>query len=73
MSTFPGFFFFSFFFLSMIKCRQGGAARLKFIMLVGCAVGGVRCQRGSSNKKKQKKTEKKEREEKVRGGRMRCE
>lgn len=59
MSTFPGFFFFSFFFLSMIKCRQGGAARLKFIMLVGCAVGGVRCQRGSSNQKNKKKQKKK--------------
>lgn len=43
----------------MIKCRQGGAARLKFIMLVGCAVGGVRCQRGSSNKKNKKKQKKK--------------
>lgn len=43
----------------MIKCRQGGAARLKFIMLVGCAVGGVRCQRGSSNQKNKKKQKKK--------------
>lgn len=29
MSTFPAFFFF----FSMIKCRQGGAARLKFVMV----------------------------------------
>lgn len=29
MSTFPAF-------SSMIKCRQGGAARLKFIIVVGC-------------------------------------
>lgn len=29
MSTFPVFF-------SMIKCRQGGAARLKYIIVLGC-------------------------------------
>ena len=55
----------------MIKCRQGGAARLKFIMLVGCAVGGVRCQRGVLRKKKKERERERERgkkrEEKVRG------
>jgi len=34
MSTFPVFF-------SMIKRHQGGAARLKFIILVSCAVSAV--------------------------------
>lgn len=36
MSTFPASFFFS-----MIKCRQGGAARLKFIMVLRLHVSGV--------------------------------
>lgn len=36
MSTFPASFFFS-----MIKCRQGGEARLKFIMVLRLHVSGV--------------------------------
>lgn len=35
MSAFPAFF------PSMIKCRQGGAARLKFIMVLRLHVSGV--------------------------------
>lgn len=55
MSTFPASSSLSFFFTpSMIKCRQGGAARLKFIMVLRLHVSGVG-DRGWSRKGEEEK------------------
>lgn len=57
MSTFLGFLLFSFFFFSMIKCRQGGAARLKFIIALGCMSVEWESEGGLQRKKGERRRE----------------